>query len=154
MADRNTHIENFNIRVYGIWVHDERVLIAQESRMKMNMVKFPGGGLEKGEGLQDCLKREVKEELDLEAEVGDLFYVNPFFQQSSFRKKDQLISFYYLYTVKDSDRFARLIANTKSYGPEDEVNFRWIALEALDENIFTFPIDRLVVEKLKKANRL
>lgn len=118
------------------------------------MVKFPGGGLEKGEGLQDCLKREVKEELDLEAEVGDLFYVNPFFQQSSFRKKDQLISFYYLYTVKNSDRFARLIANTKSYGPEDEVNFRWIAVEALDENIFTFPIDRLVVEKLKKANRL
>ena len=50
MADRNTHIENFNIRVYGIWVHDGRVLIAQESRMKMNMVKFPGGGLEKGEG--------------------------------------------------------------------------------------------------------
>src|SRR6056300_584550 len=97
MADRNTHIENFNIRVYGIWVHDGRVLIAQESRMKMNMVKFPGGGLEKGEGIQDCLKREVKEELDLEAEVGDLFYVNPFFHQSSFRKKDQLISFYYLY---------------------------------------------------------
>ena len=33
--------------------------------------EFPGGKLEAGETLQECLRRECKEELDIEIEVGD-----------------------------------------------------------------------------------
>ena len=59
------------------------------------MLKFPGGGHEFGEGLKETLIREFKEELSLEVEVGDLFYVNDFAQISAFHENHQLISFYF-----------------------------------------------------------
>ena len=53
----------FNIRVYGILVNDQdQVLVADEYIRGGYYTKFPGGGLEFGEGTRDWLKREFKEE--------------------------------------------------------------------------------------------
>ena len=65
---------NFNIRVYGICINsNNQVLVADEIVRGNYLTKFPGGGLEFGEGTRDCLKREFKEEMDLEVEVGDRY---------------------------------------------------------------------------------
>ena len=51
--------------------HNGRVLIAQrrkDSHMGLKW-EFPGGKIEPGEDVAACLKREIKEELDLEIEV-------------------------------------------------------------------------------------
>ncbi len=59
----------------GIIINDGKVLIAQRKKFSnFEMLwEFPGGKLEQGETLQDCLKREIMEELGLEIEVGKFF---------------------------------------------------------------------------------
>jgi 8-oxo-dGTP pyrophosphatase MutT (NUDIX family) len=56
----------FNIRVYGILVNEEKkVLVSDELIRGSYITKFPGGGLEFGEGTRDCLQREFMEEMNI-----------------------------------------------------------------------------------------
>ncbi|HMO49824.1 MAG TPA: A/G-specific adenine glycosylase [Kiritimatiellia bacterium] len=57
----------------GVIIDDRgRVLIARrkEASMLGGLWEFPGGGVEEGESLPQCITRELKEELDLEVRVG------------------------------------------------------------------------------------
>ena len=61
----------FIIRVYGIYIDpDKGILVSDELVNGKYITKFPGGGLEFGEGTIDCLKREMVEETGQEL----LFY--------------------------------------------------------------------------------
>jgi len=53
-----------------IWI-EERVLIAQRGRGKRFACQweFPGGKVRPGESPEECLRREIKEELNLEIRV-------------------------------------------------------------------------------------
>ena len=88
-------VNRFNLRVYGLLFHENKLLITHERRGDVVMTKFPGGGLEFKEGIKDCLIREFKEELEIEINVAGLYYVNDFLQISKYKSSDQLISFYY-----------------------------------------------------------
>src|ERR1700743_2784402 len=86
----------FNLRVYGVLMGpNNEVLVADELIRGGYYTKFPGGGLEFGEGTRDCLKREFKEEMGLDVEVGDHLYTTDFFQMSAFNPDHQIISIYY-----------------------------------------------------------
>ncbi len=54
-----------------------KVLITRrpEGRPYAGMWEFPGGKMDGGETPQDCLRREIVEELDLRIEVGSIFEV-------------------------------------------------------------------------------
>jgi A/G-specific adenine glycosylase len=60
-------------------IHDKQghILIAQRPLEGLlgGLWEFPGGKCEDGESLQDCLRRELREELAIEVEVGDEFVV-------------------------------------------------------------------------------
>ncbi len=60
-----------------IWNDAGQVLIAQRplDGLLGGLWEFPGGKQEDGESLPDCLRRELREELGVEVEVGDLFTV-------------------------------------------------------------------------------
>src|SRR6185312_7962200 len=91
----------FNVRVYGILINnDNQVLISDEQEYGFRFTKFPGGGLEPGEGLIDGLKREFVEECNLNIEVISHFYTTDFYVKSAFN--DSQISSVY-YRVKNID---------------------------------------------------
>ncbi len=144
----------FNIRVYGILVNNlNQVLISDELIKGKHYTKFPGGGLEFGEGLIDCLIREFKEETELDILVDEHFYTTDFFQISAFNENHQIISVYFKVFVDESiDVIKHMEAiNQKTQfekiNSNDEV-FRWISLEKLSEESVTLPIDKVVVKKL------
>ena len=142
-------MERFNLRTYAIIINDrDEVLVSDEMRDGRSFTKFPGGGLEWGEGLTDGLKRELKEELNLDAEIGSLFYVNEFFQQSSFREKDQLISFYY--RIKSIDFSAIPVTFHEVPLTVEGEQFRWVPLSDFSDEIMTFPVDKLVAGLLSQ----
>jgi ADP-ribose pyrophosphatase YjhB (NUDIX family) len=147
----------FNIRVYGIIItNDKQVLVSDEFIRGAYITKFPGGGLELGEGTRDCLKREMKEELNLEVEIGEHIYTTDFYQKSAFNPAHQIISIYYFVhplepiTVNFKDTLfdfePHQIADPNG---ESEV-FRLINWNELNEEAVTLPIDKVVVTMLKE----
>lgn len=143
--------KNFNIRVYGILIHKGSVLVSDEYIKHTHITKFPGGGLEFGEGTKDCLVREFKEELNLDIEAGEHIYTTDFYVASAFDTKSQVISIYYLVTPLSALAFK---TSRQAHDYEKKAgaqSLRWIELQNLKENDFTLIIDRKVAELLRKT---
>src|SRR6185436_17935048 len=140
----------FNVRVYGILVKEENVLLTDEYFHNTFITKFPGGGLQFGEGTIDCIKREFIEELNLEIKVIRHFYTTDFFQRSAFDNDKQVISIYYLVEAAGELNFKT--AEKKFDFPELKNNvqtLRLISLKSLTEDEMTFPIDKKIISLLK-----
>jgi ADP-ribose pyrophosphatase YjhB (NUDIX family) len=135
----------------------KQVLVADEYVRGGLYTKFPGGGLEFGEGTRDCLKRELNEELGIEAEIGDHIYTTDFFQMSAFRPDDQIISIYYFarqleelkvpIREKQFDFDEEQMEIYKNTGETE--TFRWIDWNDFSEETVTLPIDKIVANMVK-----
>ncbi len=131
----------FNIRVYGILIKDNTILLVEEPVRNTRVLKFPGGGLEFGEGTIECLKREFREELDINIENINHFYTTDFFVQSFLNPNDQIISIYY---TCNGD------ASKMNYALDKNMVFGWIPIQQLHADMFGLPIDKIIVEKIKR----
>ncbi len=137
-----TSPSRFNLRVYGLLIHDDQVLVSEELIRGHTVTKFPGGGVELGEGLAAALIREWKEELDLDIQIGSLFYVNDFYQPSAF-DDSQVISFYYrVSSTEIPEEIINLVRHERAY---------WVPLAMIHSKLFTLPIDREVAEQLRQS---
>lgn len=157
MFNNFTIMKTFNIRVYGILKDPENnVLVSDEWLDGRWCTKFPGGGLEWGEGTKECLIREFMEETGLEVTVGKHIYTTDFFQLSAFNKNHQMMSVYYEVNADDLSQFDTLINKDEILGKsidEKEFNresFRWVNASNLHEDGFTFPIDKYLVKTFLK----
>jgi ADP-ribose pyrophosphatase YjhB (NUDIX family) len=144
-------MKHINVRVYGILIQDNQVLVSDEFIKGNNITKFPGGGLEYGEGTKECLMREFKEELNLNIEIVSHFYTTDFFVNSAFSNQSQIISVYYL--VKPLGELDFSISTTVfdfNEVKEGAQSMRWIEIDKVSENDFTFIIDKHVADLLEK----
>ncbi|HET6993635.1 MAG TPA: NUDIX domain-containing protein [Chitinophagaceae bacterium] len=151
-------MNRFNLRVYGILINENKqVLVSDEYIRGGYYTKFPGGGLEFGEGTRDCLQREFIEEMNLRVEVGDHIYTTDFFQLSAFNPDHQIISIYYyakaLEEIKVPLRdkvFDFDEQQLEIYRQKNEIEtFRFIDWDNFSEDSVTLPIDKIVVGMLK-----
>lgn len=85
------------IRVCGVLIENDSILLVQLKSPVTNKLIWtpPGGGLEFGETMNECLKREFVEETGIDIEVKTLFHVNELIKQPY-----HAIEFYF--TVKAS----------------------------------------------------
>ncbi|MDG1674981.1 MAG: tRNA (5-methylaminomethyl-2-thiouridine)(34)-methyltransferase MnmD [Flavobacteriales bacterium] len=90
-----------NVRVYMMVTRQEpstgklQVLVSYERLPMGGVMKFPGGGLEWGEGTTACLRREALEELGQPVEVERLVHVSQRAHISSFDPNHQVIAVHY-----------------------------------------------------------
>jgi len=135
----------FNVRVYGILIENGKILVSDEIHSGRLITKFPGGGLQFGEGTIDCLKREFREELDISIEIESHFYTVDFFQPSAFDPTQQIVSIYYKIVSNET-----VLINTEENKiipqnlQQSNQWFRWLKIRDLNEDEFTFPIDKQV----------
>lgn len=152
-------MQQFNIRVYGVLKNmANEVLVSDEMIRGKCYTKFPGGGLEFGEGTRDCLKREFMEELSLQIEVGEHLYTTDFYQPSAFHPEHQIVSIYYWVNALEPIK-ARLSttpfdfdeAQLQTYQQHNETeSFRFIHWSLLNEECVSLPIDKVVVKLIKE----
>jgi len=149
----------FNIRVYGLLINEQKqVLVSDELIRGSYITKFPGGGLEFGEGTRNCLQREFMEEMNLQVEIGDHIYTTDYFQLSAFNPEHQIISIYY---------FAKAIEEIKAplrdkpfdfdeeqlkvyEATKETETFRFVDWHEFSPESVTLPIDKIVASIIKE----
>lgn len=147
------------IRVYGILMNEEKQVLVSDEKIRGNFfTKFPGGGLEFGEGTRQCLAREFKEEMNLSVSVEEHLYTTDYFQPSAFNTAHQIVSIYYHVNALEPinvplrqlpfDFDARELA---IYEKTHQIEtFRFIPWKEFSPEILSLPIDRIVAGILKE----
>ncbi len=152
-------MQHFNLRVYGILINEKKqVLVSDELIRGSYITKFPGGGLEFGEGTRDCLKREFLEEMNLTVSVDEHIYTTDFFQLSAFNPGHQIISIYYFITALEEIKaplrtrpFDFDEAQLRIYEDTKEIEtFRFIDWNDFSADNVTLPIDKIVAKMVKE----
>jgi mutator protein MutT len=101
----------------------KEILLARRARWPyLGAWDFPGGHLYAGETISECLKREVKEELGVEGEVGELFQI--YSDKGRSPKFADVVAFYF--TKLKSENFSKNI---------EMDDFKYFSFEALPDQI-------------------
>lgn len=135
----------FNVRVYGLCINEKQeILTCKEGKAYNYVLKFPGGGLEYGEGLKEALLREFEEELGVSVEIKKHIYTTDFFQKSYF-DNSQVIAIYYEVKPPVGISFPCTIG---------ELEFRYQAINELLLFEMQMPIDKYVLQHFYLSHTL
>lgn len=123
MTERRAPLPHKQIGVAVIWNDRQQILIDRrpDEGLLGGLWEFPGGKLETGESYQDCVRREIREELAIEVEVGD-HLITVTHAYSHF--KVSLHVYHCRYVAGDPQ-------------PLESQEVRWVRLDELDQ--FPFP---------------
>jgi len=128
------------IKVTGAIIQEKnRFLICRRGpdEKAAGLWEFPGGKLEINETLEDCVLRELKEELDIDAEIHSLY------DNYRFKSKDIIYNLYFFKIKEYSGNFIKTV--------HDEI--KWEELKNFHHYSF-LPGDTPVINKLKKDSKI
>ncbi len=123
MVETSSPLPHKIIGVGVIWNHQKQILIDKRRAEGSlgGLWEFPGGKLEPGETLEDCIKREIQEELAIEIEV-----------------KEHLITIEHTYTdFKVTLNVYQCDYISGEPQPLESDEIRWVRLDEIDQ--FSFP---------------
>ncbi len=92
--------ETVEVKLRWLILEDNKIFLVQLSRGEFGCL--PGGTLEKGEELEQCLAREIYEELWIEPKVGNQKY------QQHFMRDDWTHVFDFWYEIKNPEDFKNI----------------------------------------------
>jgi ADP-ribose pyrophosphatase YjhB (NUDIX family) len=112
------------IKVRAIILHEGKLLAVRHPH-DASFAALPGGHLEWGEDVKECLSREIIEELGVKPEIGRLFYISTYTQKDG----KQYVEFFfevkngadYLNTEKLARSHAYEIAEIVWVSPTDDI---------------------------------
>ncbi len=103
--------------IAGVITNKQKILCAQRSKNSLSYIsgkfEFPGGKVEKFETDEQCLKREILEELSLEIEINDFYMlVNHIYPDFKLNMKVYLCS-----------------SNNRNIILKDHISCKWLSLK-------------------------
>lgn len=104
--------------------------------------KLPGGGLEFGEGPEETVLRELREELDLEGRITRNLHVTGDFIRSWIKPEEQLICIYYRCELEGIDSLP-----AGNFIREDQIEFSWLEMDKLKPEDLDLPSDQAMLRK-------
>ena len=117
------------VRVAGIVIQKNSILLIQHIKNEKKYWLVPGGGVDWGESLEEALIREYKEETNLDVEVKDFLF---FSETISPDKNKHVINLYFLVKIKND-------SETMKIGNETNLSdLKYVSKEEI-QNIKLYP---------------
>ena len=132
------------VRVAGILIEDDRILLIEHTKNNRKYWLVPGGGVDWGESAAEALIREFKEETSLDIEVEKFLFISETIAPD---KQKHVINLYFkIKKVENSSNIMKLgeekILTDLRFIPEDEI-----------KNIKLYPnIKEKLIKLLNKGN--
>ena len=125
-----TDVGRFNYRVAGVLIHENRLLVMTDERSPYYYL--PGGRVSMNEESTMAIKREIKEELDVEVEATQLLWiVENFFVEQQSQEQFHEIGMYYLLQLTEEDILKRSQEFIMNEGGYKKLSFLWLPLEKI-----------------------
>ncbi len=93
-------MQNIRIRVAGILVKDNQILLVRHEKNGKSYWLIPGGGVDFCETAEEALMREYREEVGMEIKVGKLVLVHDSIPPNRHR---QVLNLYFLVTAEKTE---------------------------------------------------
>jgi ADP-ribose pyrophosphatase YjhB (NUDIX family) len=115
----STEHDKFTIRCRGVILHEGKLLVVKHAK-DAGFYALPGGHLDFGEDVKECLEREIIEELGVKPEIGQLLYVHTFVDENGIQPME------FFFEVKNGKDYLDTEKLTRSHAFELS-EIRWVS---------------------------